>query len=218
MWAVLPMVIVTVAGLIVIVVDCFNNDSKLIPLLSLVGVIVAGAIELVRLDSTGFAFMETMRVGGISSYINIVLLISAGVSIALSIPYLEQIKHNFGEVHGLILFATLGAMVLASANSMVVVFVGLETMSICLYILAGLVRDELGSIESDDVLVRASPSFGGLFLQGSCRTLSHVDPRCLPRRAYDFNWFYGHCIQSRSICFALGDSLAFISDSISRSK
>ena len=166
MWAVLPMVIVTLAGLIVIVVDCFNNDSKLVPLLALAGVIVAGVVELMRMDSSGFAFMETVRVGGISSYINIILLISAGMSIALSIPYLEHIKHNFGEVHGLILFATLGAMVLGSANSMVVVFVGLETMSICLYILAGLVRDELGSIESALKYFLLGAFSTGFFLYG----------------------------------------------------
>ncbi len=161
-----PMLIVGLMGIIVIVIDCFNNDSKLIPFLAIAALLTAGVVEFAHMGSTGFSFMNTVRVGGIASYINIVLIISAGISIALSVPYLEQIKHNYGEVYALILFATLGAMVLASANNMIVVFVGLETMSICLYILAGLVRDELGSVESALKYFLLGAFSTGFFLYG----------------------------------------------------
>ena len=49
---------------------------------------------------------------------------------------------------GKILFATVGMMTLASAGSLITLFVGLETMSVCLYVLTGLVREEKGANES----------------------------------------------------------------------
>src|SRR5690606_30184909 len=66
----------------------------------------------------------------------------------LSVPYLRRIRHPFGEVYALIMFATAGMIMLGTANNLVSIFVGLETMSIALYILTGLVRDNEGAIES----------------------------------------------------------------------
>ncbi|MBO0160343.1 proton-conducting transporter membrane subunit, partial [Vibrio parahaemolyticus] len=53
-----------------------------------------------------------------------------------------------GEYHALLMFATFGMMLMASGNDLVIVFLGLETLSISTYVMAGLRRSDLKSNES----------------------------------------------------------------------
>ncbi len=146
--AVLPIVIVGVTSLIMVVVDSFWNDSKAIPVLAGVGLVGALLWECFHFDQTGQAFFGQLIHGGFASYINIVILLTAFFSFVLTAPYLERIRHHFGEVYSLLMLATAGMMTMANANSLLTVFVGLETMSISLYVLTGLVREDIGSIEA----------------------------------------------------------------------
>src|SRR5690606_23690458 len=158
--AAFPTVLVAVLGIVVVLYDSFRNDAREIPWIAAAGLGLALVIELFRLDDPGTAFFGQLYTGGFASYVNAVILAGALGSVVLSVPYLERIRHNFGEVHALILFATAGMMVLASSGSLVSVFVGLETMSICLYVLTGLVREN----------VRANESALKYFLLGSFAT------------------------------------------------
>ena len=158
--AAFPTVLVAVLGIVVVLYDSFRNDAREIPWIAAGGLGLALVIELFRLDAPGTAFFGQLYTGGFASYVNAVILAGALGSVVLSVPYLERIRHNFGEVHALILFATAGMMVLASSGSLVSVFVGLETMSICLYVLTGLVREN----------VRANESALKYFLLGSFAT------------------------------------------------
>ena len=94
------------------------------------------------------------------------ILLGALGSVILSVPYLQRIGHNYGEVHALILFATTGMMVLAASASLVSIFVGLETMSICLYVLTGLVREGTRANESALKYFLLGAFSTGFFLYG----------------------------------------------------
>ena len=129
------------AGVVLIVWDIFRNNAPVLPWLACLVVAGAAVIEVFRLgDPSSTVFFSLVRTGGPASFVSLVILISALCSIVLSVPYLARIKHGYGEVYALILFATSGMVMLGTANNMVTVFVGLETMSIALYILTGLVR------------------------------------------------------------------------------
>ncbi|MBO6576621.1 MAG: NADH-quinone oxidoreductase subunit N [Rhodothermales bacterium] len=144
-----PITLLAVLGLIAVVVDSFRNDHRSVPWIAGVGLGVALVWELTRLnDPAGTAFYGMLRTGGFASFVNVVILLGAGLSVELCGTYLKRIKHNYGEVYAIILFATVGMMVLGASNNLISVFVGLETMSICLYVLTGLVRDDEGGIES----------------------------------------------------------------------
>src|SRR4029453_14162009 len=64
------------------------------------------------------------------------------------IHYLDELRINHGEFYALILFATSGMMLLVAAIDMLPVFLGLELMSIPIYVLAGFDRRRLRSNES----------------------------------------------------------------------
>lgn len=166
LWATMPILIVALAGLVIVVVDCFSDDSPALPVLAQAGLLVAGIWEALRVGQSGLAFFDLFAYGGFASFVNVIIVLSALLTIPLSVPYLRAVKHNYGEVHALILFATTGMMVLASSNSLVTLFVGLETMSICLYILTGLVRENVGATESALKYFLLGAFATGFFLYG----------------------------------------------------
>ena len=143
------LLVLLLAGLVCIVWDIYQNDDPVLPLVAAMACVVGIGWEVRSLDAgSATAFHGLIRAYGLASYINITILLSALGTVILCVPYLKRIKRGYGEVYALILFATAGAVMLATANSLVTVFVGLETMSISLYILAGLVRQNEGGIES----------------------------------------------------------------------
>src|SRR5690606_1156063 len=139
---------VAAVGILVVLVDSFRNDSPAIPWLAGGALLVALVLEMVKMATPGSAFQGHVLTGGFASFVNVVVLLGALTSVVLSVPYLRRIGHDYGEVHALVLFATTGMMVLGSAGSLITIFVGLETMSICLYVLTGLVREEARASES----------------------------------------------------------------------
>lgn len=149
MWPGLSIILVTVMGLVLVVWDAFSNDSRSIPWVAAASLGIGIVWEALNVIHPSEAiFFGMIRAGGYASFVNIVIMLSALMSIVLSVPYLRRIRHPFGEVYALIMFATAGMIMLGTANNLVSIFVGLETMSIALYILTGLVRDNEGAIES----------------------------------------------------------------------
>jgi len=166
LWSTFPIVLICVIGLIVVVVDCFWNDSPWLAVIAAAGMTIALVFESSRLGYSGMAFSELLRYGGLASFMNMVVLLSAALSIVLSVPYLGRLKHNYGEVYALICFATAGMMLLVSSNNLITLFIGLETMSICLYALTGLVREDEGATESALKYFLLGAFSTGFFLYG----------------------------------------------------
>jgi NADH-quinone oxidoreductase subunit N len=81
-------------------------------------------------------------------FFKIVFLVSAALILLMSIGYLKVEGVDKGEFYGLILFATLGMMLMASAVDLLILYIGLETMSISIYILAGFLKKERRSNEA----------------------------------------------------------------------
>ncbi|MDX1438296.1 MAG: NADH-quinone oxidoreductase subunit N [Rubricoccaceae bacterium] len=161
-----PILLVALVGILVVVLDAFRNDHAIIPWLGGLVLVAAIVIELARFGSSGEAFMGHVLTGGFASFVNVVILLGALGSVILSVPYLAKSGHNYGEVHALMLFATAGMMVLANAGSVITLFVGLETMSICLYVLAGLVRTRERANESALKYFLLGAFATGFFLYG----------------------------------------------------
>ena len=162
----LPILLVAAVGIAVVLVDAFRNDSPIIPWLSGLGLVGAFALEAIKMHDPSVAFAGQTYSGGAASFADMVVLLGAIGSVALSVPYLKSIGRNYGEVHALILFATAGMMTLASAGSLVTLFVGLETMSVCLYVLTGLAREESRANESALKYFLLGAFSTGFFLYG----------------------------------------------------
>lgn len=115
---------------------------------SLQTALVAGA-KIVPTELTSWRYFgQGMTQDGFGSLLSLLLCLVAALVIGMSGQYLEDKKLPFGEFYALVLFASAGAMLMALSIDLVNLFVGLEVLSVSLYILAGYARKELRSEES----------------------------------------------------------------------
>ncbi len=149
---ILPELVVAAAGIIVMLYDSFfPKDRVTSGIISLVGLAVS-AFLLVGLWSSeplgstswnGMIAHDNLRLG-----FSIVFLIVTAMTVLISTVWVEREDVPVGEYNALLLFATFGMMLMASGNDLVVIFLGLETLSIATYVMAGLRRGDLKSNES----------------------------------------------------------------------
>ncbi len=83
-----------------------------------------------------------------SLFFKIVFLITTGLTVLMSIRFLKEEGFDFGEYYVLVLFAAVGMMFMASAADLIIIFLGLETFSLSIYVLAGFFRTQPKSNES----------------------------------------------------------------------
>jgi NADH-quinone oxidoreductase subunit N len=106
----------------------------------LVGLAVAAYFAISNLTLEGISFGGMVRNGGYANYFGTLFCIVAGMTFILSRNYFERINYHRGEFYILLLFTTAGMMLIASANDLIILFLGIELMSVCLYVLAGFIR------------------------------------------------------------------------------
>jgi NADH-quinone oxidoreductase subunit N len=110
-----------------------------------------------------------------AAFFKLVFLVSAAIVILLSIRFLQDQQVPEGEFYALLLFATLGAMLMASANDLLSLFVGLETLSISTYALCGFLKKDRRCNEGA-LWHLPNGAFSTGFLAWSCSTAFRVAP------------------------------------------
>ena len=153
-WALIaPEVIVCAAAVLVMLVDAFVRPTQrwITGSISLVG-LAAAAVASVWLWINGTAssdafngmiVLDELRL----SFTLIFLLVSA-LTLLISTVWVQSEQLPAGEFHSLLLFATVGMMLMASGNDLVIIFLGLEILSIATYVMAGFRRTDVRSNES----------------------------------------------------------------------
>jgi NADH-quinone oxidoreductase subunit N len=148
--AILPELVVTGTAIIVLMLELFvpaNRRSILaaVTVIGLVGALVAN-IPLWGHDRSAFA--GTVTGDSLAAFMNVVLIGVTIFTALISPRYLRALRLDYGEYYILLLGATLGMMLLAAATSLMTIFLGIELLSICLYVLCGFARAQLRSQES----------------------------------------------------------------------
>ena len=182
--AVFSMTVAGLVGLAMVALDAFRNDHPAIPWLGAAALTVSAVWEVTQLGAPqGTVFFETLRTGGFVAFINLIILLTGLATTLVSIPYLNQLRHGYGEVYALLLYATVGMIMLGSANNMISIFLGLETMSVCLYVLTGLVREDEGAVESALKYFLLGAFSTGFFLYGIALMYGATGTMALPAMA-----------------------------------
>ena len=113
------------------------------------GVIAAAGIAVFQEPSeTQVVFGGLFTVDALSDYLKILLLLGSFATLAMSKSYVWRVLEGKFEYPLLILTATLGACVMASASDLLTLYVGLELQSLSLYVLAAFRRDHATSSEA----------------------------------------------------------------------
>ncbi len=145
----LPGIIVAAAGLLVLLLDAFKKGMHVTYGFAVGGLAIALLISIQAMfGESGTAFYGMIVYGGTGAFGTFIVLLGALFCVIISRDYLRDVDLHNGEVYAMILFATTGMLGLAVSNDLISFFVSLETMSICLYVLAGLMKTEKTGAEA----------------------------------------------------------------------
>src|SRR5882672_7683849 len=150
---IMPEVMVCLAGVIAMLVDAFVSPRQRW---------VTGAISLLGLGAAAFSMILLWTSGTASSSsfngmivldefrlgFTLIFLIVSALTVLVSMVWVETERLPAGEFHSLLMFATAGMMFMASAGDLVIVFLGLEILSIATYVMCGFRRTDIRSNES----------------------------------------------------------------------
>ncbi|MFQ5913158.1 MAG: NADH-quinone oxidoreductase subunit N [Nitrospinota bacterium] len=149
LWPILPEIIMTALVCLVLLVDLFvpRERKGFMGFLTLAGVVVTGFF-LAQLAGTDVKLFGGMyRVDDFSTFFKFIFLGVTVLTVLISFRYLQVEDINLGEYYALVLFSAIGMMVMASGNDLLTIYIGLELLSIPIYILVGFMKRDLVSQE-----------------------------------------------------------------------
>jgi NADH-quinone oxidoreductase subunit N len=151
-WASLsPFVALTIGALLVLLVGLLPGRvarERIVPLLALATLIAAIATEISRLNDATTVVAGAMRVDDLALLIDLICAASAIAAAILSWRSAAASSAGHGEYYSLLLFSVLGMAILSSATDLITLFVGIELLSIPLYVLCASEYRREGSLES----------------------------------------------------------------------
>ena len=147
--AIVPMACVTAAGIAAMVAEAFRDPGERMPIagLGVVGLLGA-AFATVLLWNHNASSFGVVAADNFGLFVTGTLIIVGLLSLAISGPTIEREKLPAGEYYALMLFATAGMMLMATATDLLVIFLALEVMSLAVYVLTGIRRDSPTSSEA----------------------------------------------------------------------
>lgn len=138
-----PEIVLCAMGILIMVAEPFaeHRGRKVLDVLAVIGALGSLAAIWLPAHNTGTAFSNLLRVDQFSVFVHAIVGVVALFVILAAPSYLDRENLPHGEFFALILFASAGMGVMASAQELITAFVGLEVSSISSYILASYRRD-----------------------------------------------------------------------------
>ena len=145
-----PWLTLTIAAIVILLVDAFSPKGRkgIFPILALLALAVAAWQTYCLWGKLGVDFSRMVYLDNFAFYFYLIIILGAALTILLSPNYLEEFGKNLGEYYALVLFATVGMLLMAASAHFIMIFLGLEIMSIAVYVLAGLFREDPRSNEA----------------------------------------------------------------------
>lgn len=152
-----PIIILSVLGILTLYLGFSKSKNILLPsvLLFLLVALVANFIDWK--DSPLLYFQDMMLVNHLTLSFNAILLVAAFMVVALTGGFQDNDEAQPAEYYAIMLFSLVGAMMMVGYNHMIMLFIGVEILSIAMYILAG----------SDKRNVRSNEAALKYFLMGA---------------------------------------------------
>ncbi len=138
-----PELILILTALLVLMVDLVGTDRKYnmtAPLLTIGGFCVAIVVGIFLFGKNYVGFFDTVLADEYSILFETIYMITGILIVMISWHYIAENNMNFREYYVLLLFAVVGMMLMTSSTELLVIFIGLEIMSISSYILVGMMR------------------------------------------------------------------------------
>lgn len=148
--AILPELILAITGIVVMMYDSFFPNRRFATAaITLVGIAATGvALAMMWASGQGYSWNGMIAHDSLRVTFAFVFLIVAAATVLISSIWVSRENVPAGEYYSLLLFATFGMMLMSAGNDLVIIFLGLETLSIATYVMAGLRKSDVRSNES----------------------------------------------------------------------
>jgi len=151
LYIILPIVILVVTGLVILLLDLFLSDERraLNAVVAFVGLVLAAAAVVGLQNGRGGITLAGMAiVDGFGYVFELLLIVIAALAVLFSGAHLRQQNLDRGEYYVLMLFVTAGGLIMATSNDLITIFLGLELLSLSLYVLSAFDRAKAASAEA----------------------------------------------------------------------
>jgi NADH-quinone oxidoreductase subunit N len=147
--AVIPVICVTLAGLVVMLAEAFRGKDERMPLggLAIIGLVGAAAASVLLWNRNATSF-GVVTADNFALFVNLVIIVVGILTVVVSSQTVERDHVPAGEYYAILLFALVGMMLMAQATDLLLIFLALETMSIAVYVLTGIRREVQQSTEA----------------------------------------------------------------------
>ncbi|WP_441241605.1 NADH-quinone oxidoreductase subunit NuoN [Tardiphaga sp. 768_D3_N2_1] len=147
---VLPELMLAVGAMALLMIGAYNGPkvTGLITTLSVCLLVVVGAAEIMLPAGKHVTFGGSFIVDDYARFLKVLAIIASAVTLILSREFLADQSRRIFEYAILVLLSTLGMMVLISAGDLIMLYLGLELMSLSLYVVAASNRDNAKSTEA----------------------------------------------------------------------
>ena len=147
---ILPLIAISVGAMVVMLVGVRveDEDSASLGFLVLVALLAAFVLTMFQLGQNTLAFHGSLAIDDYAVFFEALIIIATALTVAMSLEYAADAGLAGAEYYALVLFAALGMMLMAAAGDLIIIFLGLETMSIAVYALAGFLRRDPKSNEA----------------------------------------------------------------------
>jgi NADH-quinone oxidoreductase subunit N len=149
-YALLPVLIIVAGSLLVMILEVFlkKENKDYLAYVSLLFLIFC-AVACTQFWNKGYSYFEGhLFLDNLSLFFSFILILATFLIILISMKYLILQDTNHGEYYALLMFALSGMIIMVSSRDLIVIFLGLEVLSVSSYALAGLRRNDHKSSEA----------------------------------------------------------------------
>jgi NADH-quinone oxidoreductase subunit N len=147
---VLPEIVLGLGAMALLMLGIFRGAGSVgvVDWVAIALLVIAGAALLALPGGRLVSFGGSFVVDDFARFLKILALIGSAAAIAMSIDYARRERQQRVEYSVLVLLSTLGMLMLISANDLIALYLGLELMSLPLYVMAASYRDSLRATEA----------------------------------------------------------------------
>lgn len=150
MTPILPEIFLSVLAMVLLLINVFSpgGQKSYLAYISFFGIVATAVLVGAGWGGHIESFGGSVVLDNFASFFKMTFLVAAGLTVLISDRYMEREECNHGELYPLILFTVVGMMLMASGTDLMTIFLGLEVMSVSLYVLAGFNRANKKSNEA----------------------------------------------------------------------
>lgn len=150
MTPILPEIFLSVLAMVLLLINVFSpgGQKSYLAYISFFGIVATAVLVGAGWGGHIESFGGSVVLDNFATFFKMIFLVAAGLAVLISDRYMEREECNHGELYPLILFTVVGMMLMASGTDLMTIFLGLEVMSVSLYVLAGFNRANKKSNEA----------------------------------------------------------------------